>query len=101
MAKTQPPRGIPVELRGAQFDEIVLPHLTRGHHGPMPKFPLRKIFNYIVKLFYLGCQRKALPIEGSGWSPRSSSHERLPHFPAMDSRWLSRLHTARFGMQTA
>jgi transposase len=63
MAKTQPRRGIPVELSDAQFDEFVLPHLTRGLRGPMPKLPLRKIFNYILKLLYLGCQWKTLPID--------------------------------------
>ncbi|MEA3090934.1 MAG: hypothetical protein QOJ04_2276, partial [Caballeronia sp.] len=46
MAKSQPRHGIPVQLSDAQFDEFVLPHLTRGHRGPMPKLPLRKIFNY-------------------------------------------------------
>ena len=63
MAKSQPRHGIPVQLSDAQFDEFVLPHLTRGHRGPMPKLPLRKIFNYILKLLYLGCQWKALPID--------------------------------------
>jgi hypothetical protein len=29
----------------------------------MPKLPLRKIFNYILKMLYLGCQWKALPID--------------------------------------
>jgi hypothetical protein len=29
----------------------------------MPKLPLRKIFNYILKLLYLGCQSKTLPID--------------------------------------
>jgi hypothetical protein len=29
----------------------------------MPKLPLRKIFNYILKILYLGCQWKALPID--------------------------------------
>ena len=63
MAKSQPRHGIPVQLSDAQFDEFVLPHLTRGHRGPMPKLPLRKIFNYILKMLYLGCQWKALPID--------------------------------------
>ena len=63
MAKSQPRHGIPVQLSDAQFDEFVLPHLTRGLRGPMPKLPLRKIFNYILKLLYLGCQWKTLPID--------------------------------------
>ncbi|MEA3101581.1 MAG: hypothetical protein QOF74_5821 [Caballeronia mineralivorans] len=47
MAKSQPRHGIPVQLSDAQFDEFVLPHLTRGHRGPTPKLPLRKIFRLI------------------------------------------------------
>jgi hypothetical protein len=103
MAKSQLRHGIPVQLSEAQFDEFVLPHLTRGHRGPMPKLPLRKIFNYILKEDPLS----GLPVEGaadpqgSGRSPRNSSHERLPHFPALDSGWLSGLHPTRFGVQTA
>jgi transposase len=73
MAKTRPRRGIPVELSGAQLDEFVFPHLTRGHRGPMPKFPLRKIFYYILKLLYLGCQWKALPIDKDP-AGRTESH---------------------------
>ena len=62
MANSPSQHGIPVELNDAQFDEFVLPHLTRGRRGPVPKLPVRKIFNYILKVLYLGCQWKALPI---------------------------------------
>lgn len=100
MAQRQPRHGIPVHLSDAQFDEFVLPHLTRGHRGPMPKFPLRKIFYYILKMLYLGCLEGAVDRQGSGRSPRNSSQERLPHSPALDSGWLSECHTTQFGMQT-
>jgi transposase len=53
-----------VQLSKARFDEFVLPYLTRGHRGDRcPKLPLRKIFDYILKMLYLGCQWKALPID--------------------------------------
>lgn len=63
MAKSQLRHGIPVELNEALFAEFVLPHLTRGRRGPMPRLPLCKIFNYILKVLYMGCQWKALPID--------------------------------------
>lgn len=46
-----------------QFDEFVLPHLTRGSRGPHVKLTLHKIFNYILCQLYLGCQWKELPID--------------------------------------
>src|SRR5258708_19619975 len=63
MARGQQRQGIPVKLSDVQFEEFVLPHLTHGGRGPAPKLPLRKIFNYILKVLYLGCQWKELPIE--------------------------------------
>lgn len=61
----QPPRGkeIPTQLTLAQFNEFVLPYLKMGSRGPQPKLDLYTIFNYILKLLYLGCQWKELPIE--------------------------------------
>ena len=46
-----------------QFRQFVLPHLTVGRRGPAPKLTLLAIFNYILRLLYLGCQWKELPIE--------------------------------------
>ena len=34
-----------------------------GSRGPQPKLDLYTIFNYILKLLYLGCQWQELPIE--------------------------------------
>ena len=61
----QPPRRkeIPAQLTLAQFNEFVLPYLKMGSRGPHPKLDLYTIFNYILKLLYLGCQWKELPIE--------------------------------------
>lgn len=63
MAKSKSWQAIPTNLTLEQFEEFVLPHLKRGTRGPKPKLPLHRIFNYILKLLYLGCQWKALPIE--------------------------------------
>jgi len=63
MAESKPWQGIPTNLTLEQFEEFVLPHLHLGSRGPQPKLPLHTIFNYILKLLYLGCQWKELPIE--------------------------------------
>ena len=56
-------QAIPTKLSEAQFEEFVLPHLSRGRRGPPPTLPLRKIFNYILQILYMGCQWKMLPFE--------------------------------------
>lgn len=63
MAQSKQWQGIPTNLSLQQFDEFVLPHLTRGSRGPHVKLTLHKIFNYILLQLYLGCQWKALPIQ--------------------------------------
>ena len=47
----------------AQFEQFVLPHLSKGRRGPATKLGWHTIFNYILRLLYLGCQWKELPIE--------------------------------------
>src|ERR1700755_766089 len=63
MAKPACWRAIPTELSLEQFEEFILPHLTVGSRGPAPKLSLHALFNYILKLLYLGCQWKGLAIE--------------------------------------
>ena len=63
MAPSHSWQGIPTQLTRDQFEEFVLPHLHTGRRGPQPKLTLHVIFNYILKLLYLGCQWKELPIE--------------------------------------
>jgi hypothetical protein len=46
-----------------EFEQFVLPHLVRGRRGPAPKLSLYKLFNYVLKILYLGCQWKELPID--------------------------------------
>lgn len=63
MAQLQQWQWIPTHLTLEQFEAFVLPHLPLGSRGPQPKLSLHTIFNYILKLLYLGCQWKELPIE--------------------------------------
>ena len=62
MAKSEQSWGIPTKLSLQQFRQFVLPHLTVGRRGPTPKLSLHTLFNYILKVLYLGCQWKELPI---------------------------------------
>ena len=66
MVETQRWQAIPTQLEPAEFEQFVLPHLSIGSRGPAPKLSLYKIFNYILKVLYLGCQWKELPIEKDG-----------------------------------
>jgi transposase len=66
MAGRQRGQGIPTQLSLWQFEQFVLPHLSVGSRGPAPKLSFHKIFNYILRLLYLGCQWKQLPIEKDG-----------------------------------
>ena len=63
MARSEQWQWIPTSLSIAQFQELVFPHLLIGGRGPAPKLSLHAIFNYILRLLYLGCQWKELPIE--------------------------------------
>jgi hypothetical protein len=60
MAKRKRWREISMELSLERFWEFVLPHLSVGSRGPAPKLSLHTLFNYILKLLYLGCQWKPL-----------------------------------------
>src|ERR1700760_1435094 len=62
MTKREQWQGIPTELSLEQFRQFVLPHLSIGSRGPAPKLSLHALFGYILKLLYMGCQRKELPI---------------------------------------
>src|SRR6202030_3568729 len=63
MEKRECCQEIPTKLSLERFREFVLPHLTVGSRGPAPKLSFHALFNYILKLLYLGCQWKELPIE--------------------------------------
>lgn len=63
MSQSPTKREIPTNLSTEQFNEFILPHLTRGKRGPEPKLSFFQLFNHILKLLYTGCQWKELPIE--------------------------------------
>ena len=63
MTKSQKWQWIPTSLSFEQFQQFVLPHLSTGSRGPVPKLPLHRVFNYILQTLHLGCQWKELPIE--------------------------------------
>ena len=63
MAKSKHWQWIPTSLTVEQFEQFVLPHLLTGRRGPAPKLSLHVIFNYILRLLYMGCQWQELQIE--------------------------------------
>jgi transposase len=63
MAKNKAHKRIPVQMSEGDFNEFVLPYLTRGKTGPRNKVTYFRIFNYILKLIHTGCQWENLPIE--------------------------------------
>src|SRR5476649_2499772 len=102
MAQSQPRQGIPTKLSKEQFEQFILPHLSKGSRGPATTLSFHAIFNYILCVLYLGCQwQESTHREGSAWASRDPPHEHLSHLSTLDSGWLSGCHTARFGMQTA
>ena len=54
---------IPEELREEEFNEFILPHLTKGTRGPDKKISFFKLFNYILQFMHTGCQWKKLAID--------------------------------------
>ena len=54
---------IPTALREDEFNEFVLPYLKKGSRGPNKKMSFFKMFNYILKFMYTGCQGKQIPID--------------------------------------
>jgi transposase len=70
-------QAIPTKLTEAQFEAFVLPHLRRGRRGPPPTLSLHKIFNYILKALYMGCQWMMLPIDSNDEGHREIHHTRI------------------------
>jgi transposase len=77
MAQTQRWQAIPTQLELAEFEQFVLPHLSIGSRGPAPKLSLFKIFNYVLKILYLGCQWKELPIDKDGEGHPETHYTRI------------------------
>ena len=55
-------QAIPTQLSLEVFEQFVWPHLSRCRRGPPRTLSAHAIFNYILKVLYLGCQWKELPI---------------------------------------
>jgi transposase len=70
-------QAIPTKLSEAQFEQFILPHLSRGRRGPPPTLPLQKMFNYALKALYMGCQWKMLPIETDALGLPEIHHTRI------------------------
>ena len=77
MAESQRWQAIPTQLELAEFEQFVLPHLSVGSRGPAPKLSLYKIFNYVLKILYLGCQWKELPIDKDGEGHPETHYTRI------------------------
>jgi len=56
---------IPTQLTEMQFNQFVLPHLSKGKRGPATKLSFYKIFCYILILLYTGMQWQSLPIKNN------------------------------------
>ena len=54
---------IPVQLTQADFEEFILDQLPKKISGPKYKLSRYKMFNYVLKFIYMGCQWKMLPID--------------------------------------
>lgn len=54
---------IPVQLTESEFNEFILEHIPARTRGSQYKISWYKVFNYILKFLYMGCQWKMLPID--------------------------------------
>jgi len=63
MAKSKRYCSIPTKLSRDEFNQFVLPHLTRGARGPATKLSFRCLFNYILYLMHTGCQWEQINIK--------------------------------------
>jgi hypothetical protein len=70
-------QSIPTILKEKEFNEFVLPYLTKGSRGPDTKLPFHVIFNYILKLMHTGCQCGELPIEKDASGKPEIHHTRI------------------------
>jgi len=60
---------IPTSVTEEQFEEHIRPYLLTARRGYECKIELYKIFNYILKRLYTGCQWSELPIASDPTHP--------------------------------
>jgi hypothetical protein len=101
MAETQRWQALPTQLERAEFEQFVLPHLSIGSRGPAPKLSLYKIFNYVLKILYLGCQWKELPIHKDGEGQLETHYTHLPHLAALGGQRLHGRDFRRLGVEAS
>ena len=77
MAKSKKYQSIPTVLKEGEFNEFVLPHLTKGSRGPNTKLTFHRLFNYLLKLMHTGCQWEELPIEKDEFGKPEIHYTRL------------------------
>lgn len=77
MAKSKKYQSIPTVLNEDEFNEFVLPHLTKGSRGPNTKLTFHRLFNYLLKLMHTGCQWEELPIEKDEFGKPEIHYTRL------------------------
>jgi len=69
---------LPVRVSQKDFNQYILPYLSKGKRGPEPKISYYKIFNYILYILHTGCQWERLPIYNNEihWSAVYARHNR-------------------------
>lgn len=77
MRRSKKYQSIPTYLAEDEFNEFVLPHLTKGSRGPKTKISFWRIFNYILKLMHTGCQWEEIPIEKDESGKPEIHHTRI------------------------
>lgn len=65
---------IPTSITEKDFKTYIYPHLNVARRGYASRIPLYKIFNYILKRLYTGCQWKELVIDND---PKHPEKKRL------------------------
>ena len=49
-------RKLPITVTRRQFNRFIVPYLSKGKRGPLPKLSHYKIFNYILYVLHTGIQ---------------------------------------------
>jgi hypothetical protein len=64
---------IPTSVTQEQCETYIYPYLSKAKRGYESRIGLFKVFNYILKRIYMGCQWKELPIEVDRANPEKKS----------------------------
>ncbi len=89
---------IPTSLTENQFDQHVRPYISVAKRGFESKIELYKVFNYVLKKLYTGCQWKEVSIVPDLDDPEKKGNQlacRLLPLSQVEPRWQSRKNLAR------